>query len=383
MAALKELLLIDFFFGLFCFFGLWLFYKTKSFIWGSLPAIFLVVGIVLAGGFKNGAIRAPIVPIVFLLPLLTQFFSGESRFGRVGLGLSLLLLVGLLVIGLTGVAQPLALVDIELHSKVLFVIYATICILSYGIALVYEHSRRNTEVRIAQFAKISSLDFISKGFAHEVNSSLTAIILSSSYLLQQSNSETLDSENIKKIALRIQKSSAKISAVVKAIMSCQIDEQNNPIVESSAKAIVENTLFLCEENLKQKGIQVSVEGDLDSIILRCRPTLLTQVLFSLVQNSIEALHEVSDKWMKLKVQLHGEVVEFTVSDSGRPLSPEVREKLFMPFFSTKDVGQGFGLGLTTCASIIALQGGQIEFLSSAPNTTFSIRLPRILKTEPS
>lgn len=380
--SLRTLLIIDFFFGLLCFLGLWIFYKTKSFIWGSLPAISLVIGTVLTAGFQNGGIRAPIVPIVFLLPLLSQFFTGDRQFGRFGLGLSLILLIGLLVLGLTGVAQPLAFVDISLHSKVLFIVYATVCILSFGIALAYEHSRKKTEARVTQFAKISSLDFISKGFAHEVNSSLTAIILSSSQLLQKSTTETLDPENLKKSILRIQKSTAKISAVVKAIMSSQADVQNSPITESSAKAIIENTLFLCEENLRQKGIDVSVEGEIDSISLRCCPTLLSQVLFSLVQNSMDALQEVSDKWLKLKVQVRGEVVEFSVSDSGKPLSKEVREKLFVPFFSTKDVGQGFGLGLATCASVISLQGGQIEFVDSAPNTTFLIRLPKVLKMEP-
>jgi signal transduction histidine kinase len=375
-----TLIIFDFSLGLLCLLGLWVFFKTKSFVLGSLPCLLTVAGVVFFGGMENGSLKAPVVPLIFVLPLLVQFFTGDRRIRAFVFGFCLIILLGLRLLEVAGMTKPFVILDPSRHSTVLLIVYSLICTIAYGISSVYDRARRDAEERVSQLAKISSLDLISGGFAHEVNSSLAAIVLSADYILKQSNSESMSSENIKKVADRTKRAAAKISAVVKAVMTRRNKDHSSRVSESTARIIVDEALILCETTLDDSKISVSVEGDLDLMISACRPQILSQVLFSLVQNSQEALAELSEKWIKISVRQLGEAVEFSVTDSGRGVPDAVRERLFMPFYTTKEVGDGYGLGLVNCASAIALQGGQLEYVASAKNTTFAFRVPLVLVT---
>jgi signal transduction histidine kinase len=68
---------------------------------------------------------------------------------------------------------------------------------------------------------------------------------------------------------------------------------------------------------------------------------------------------------------------WSITDSGTGISPEVKERLFQPFFTTKGVGKGTGVGLTISKSIIEDHGGTLEIDSKCPNTKFDISLPAV------
>lgn len=103
---------------------------------------------------------------------------------------------------------------------------------------------------------------------------------------------------------------------------------------------------------------------------------MQQVLLNLISNALDALVESHKKEIHLEVHREDDFVQLTVTDSGRGLTPENLEKIYEPFFTTKPVGQGTGLGLTTSRSIINSQGGDI-ICKSQPGvgTTFKVLLP--------
>jgi two-component system NtrC family sensor kinase len=98
----------------------------------------------------------------------------------------------------------------------------------------------------------------------------------------------------------------------------------------------------------------------------------------LISNSIDAIKDQEDKWVKIcafDAQDTNEIV-LQIWDAGKGIPPEVQKKLFEPFFTTKTVGEGTGLGLSIVKGILDDHGVSIRVLPDVPNTCFEIRFLR-------
>jgi signal transduction histidine kinase len=100
------------------------------------------------------------------------------------------------------------------------------------------------------------------------------------------------------------------------------------------------------------------------------------VLLNLLQNAFDELVEwEGDRWVKLDVTYCAGWVVFSVSDSGPGIEPEYRAHIMEPFFTTKPVGKGIGLGLSISRSIALEHGGTLELDPGSPHTCFRLKLP--------
>jgi len=81
-----------------------------------------------------------------------------------------------------------------------------------------------------------------------------------------------------------------------------------------------------------------------SLRIDCRPTEISQVLLNLLNNAVDAVQPLPEKWVELQGKNVGKDVEISVTDSGRGIPEKIRDKVGQPFFTTKVVGQGTGLG---------------------------------------
>ena len=140
--------------------------------------------------------------------------------------------------------------------------------------------------------------------------------------------------------------------------------------------IVEETLDICQERINNNGTAVEVEylrGDSDVF---CRPIEISQVLLNLINNSYQATSNYTHPWIKIKLEDLGENFQLSVIDCGEKIPIEVQNKLFQPFFTTKEIGVGTGLGLSISRGIIEEHKGKLYHQSGAQNTTFVIELPK-------
>jgi C4-dicarboxylate-specific signal transduction histidine kinase len=100
-----------------------------------------------------------------------------------------------------------------------------------------------------------------------------------------------------------------------------------------------------------------------------------RALLSLLSNARDALHGQPNPHVKIEAFSDAQKIIIVVTNSGPLITENVRAKLFQPFFTTKDVGQGAGLGLSTALGIIKAQNGRVYFDAQAPETRFVIELP--------
>ena len=140
---------------------------------------------------------------------------------------------------------------------------------------------------------------------------------------------------------------------------------------------IDSTLLILSNRIKQ-GISISKQyGTLPKI--ECYPSQLNQVFMNLLGNAIDALlsqPEQSKKVIVIRTEVNNEQVSIRIRDNGPGIPSENKDKIFQPFFTTKPVGQGTGLGLPICRQIIEKHQGTLEVISE-PNegTEFVITLP--------
>ena len=138
------------------------------------------------------------------------------------------------------------------------------------------------------------------------------------------------------------------------------------------RELMEEIAQLARPQAEASNIQVEVRLEEDGVEVRADRDLLKQAILNVVVNAIEAMP--GGGALRLEALAGEDTAELRVSDTGVGISPELREKIFRLYFTTKKEGSGIGLAMTF--RIVQLQDGTIDFTSEpGKGTTFVIRLP--------
>ncbi len=222
--------------------------------------------------------------------------------------------------------------------------------------------------------KASALGMFSFSLAHEINNALFA---SDGYLytaIKLSEGQKKSDEKILNLLSKIKTTNSRISKIVNGIKKFSRNAENDPLEIFSVKKIIEDTLSICEKKCGQEKISLRINIPDDDFYIECRPSEIIQVLINLINNSIDAMSEVSTKWIELEVKIIGDHISFDVKDGGRGIPKEIVHNLTKYFCTTKDPGKGTGLGLFICKTIIEHHSGHFFFDANLP-TSFGFILP--------
>lgn len=225
-------------------------------------------------------------------------------------------------------------------------------------------------------AKLASLGEMAGSIAHEINNPL-AIIDGRAQNLKvhlercppNLSDALLSAESIMAMVTRI-------AGIVQGLQALSRNADKDPLVNESAKDIIEDSLALCRERFKKSAITLRSSISTDNLTIICRRTQISQILINLLNNAHDAVVDRPDKWIEVSATDCHDAVEFAVVDSGLGIPPQLREKIMQPFFSTKPVGKGTGLGLSISKRVVEDHGGTFEYLGNAKNTTFVFRIPK-------
>jgi signal transduction histidine kinase len=170
----------------------------------------------------------------------------------------------------------------------------------------------------------------------------------------------------------VKESTGRVSALVAAVRSySQLDRASLQRIDVTEG--IESTLVMLRHKL---GDGVTVERDYGSDVppIEARPGELNQVWTNLIDNAIDAMDGAGT--LRVSTRADGERVVVEVADTGKGMTPEVQAQAFAPFFTTKDVGKGTGLGLDISRRIIAdRHHGAIDIDTKPGETVVRVRLP--------
>lgn len=163
----------------------------------------------------------------------------------------------------------------------------------------------------------------------------------------------------------------RASKIVLALKNYVRQDLTGRMVKASVTEGIDTVLTIYRDRLK-RGIEVTKNyQNVPSI--PCYPEELTQVWSNLISNAIGAMNEQG--YLEIAVFERGDHVVVEITDSGCGIPGEIQDKIFTPFFTTKPVGEGSGLGLDIVRKIVEKHQGKIEFTSQPGNTKFSVSLP--------
>lgn len=231
------------------------------------------------------------------------------------------------------------------------------------------------QLQMVESARLASLGEMAGGIAHEINNPLAIIQGFASIVKLSAERGELDLEKTSESMERIGETCNRIGKIIKGLRVVARDGEGEPFDVHRLSDIVEDTLSLCFEKAKSLGIKISFQGVHKDLKLKCRRVQVGQVLTNMINNSLHAVENLEQKWIEVEVsedRKTGQAV-LLVTDSGRGIPDEIQEKLMRPFFTTKSIGEGTGLGLSVSLGIMKDHNGSLELNNYHPHTQFILR----------
>jgi len=246
--------------------------------------------------------------------------------------------------------------------------------------------RKRLETQLQQSQKMESIGTLAGGIAHDFNNILSPIMIHSEMAKMALPLDSPVQHNLKEIY----KAGERARDMVKQILAFSRKEEGTRAEIKIIPVLKEVLKMLRSSTPTTIDIQQNLEAESDSVL--ADPTQINQILLNLGTN---ASHAMREKGGTLKVSLvqedldseaaapytnlnPGSYLKLTVSDTGSGIDDETKQKIFEPYFTTKDPGEGTGMGLALVHGIVKSYGGDITVESEpGKGTTFNVYLPRV------
>jgi len=232
-----------------------------------------------------------------------------------------------------------------------------------------EESRERLQEQLRHADRLATIGQLAAGVAHELNEPLANIL---GYAQLVAKDEHV-SEAVQRDVGKVVSAALHAREVVKKLL---IFARQLPTRKATVNLneVVNEGLFFLESRCSKEGI--NVVRDLDPALppLSADAGQLQQVLVNLVVNAIQAMPAGGTLSITTRAEADGVVL--SVADTGVGMSEDITKRIFLPFFTTKDVGQGTGLGLSVVHGIVSSHGGKID-VRSAPGkgSVFEVYFP--------
>ncbi len=220
-----------------------------------------------------------------------------------------------------------------------------------------EEELRRAQANLVQATKLAALGEMSAGLSHELNQPLAAI---RSYadnaraFLERNRADTVKT-NLGGIA----ELTDRMARIIKNLRTYARDE-NIDTRPTSVNAAVVESLTLLDARIRRDGVTVHTDLPPGDIRVIAGDVRLQQVFVNLLTNAIDAMDGRAEKAVYVAVRRDADTVVATVRDIGPGIAADKLNSVFDPFYSTKDVGQGLGLGLSITYGLVNQFGGSIE-----------------------
>ena len=228
-----------------------------------------------------------------------------------------------------------------------------------------------TQQQLIQSEKMASVGQLAAGVAHEVNNPLGTILLYSHMLLEKLGNRDARREELEIIA----KEATRCRDIVRGLLDFA-RQRKLQIENIDLNHIVSEVLSLASKQPSFQKVEIIRALEPSLPLVSGDPVQLKEVFLNIVSNAGEAMPEGGKVIGSSRFNNGGGNIEVTIRDTGLGIPEENLNKIFMPFFTTKKIGQGTGLGLAIAYGIVKMHRGSIDVESKQrEGTTFVVKLP--------
>lgn len=253
--------------------------------------------------------------------------------------------------------------EIGKHNLIVFFVAALLApILVTTFFIMVNNSAKKWREKVSNNIKentyrnhMASLGEVAGGIAHEINNPLAIIKALSSRIQKES-----DPNILKKRFLVLDKTINRITDIVDSLLKLYRNENIDEDHKEKIESFIQGIDVLLKEKIFHNKINVEYINKTKSI--QINPSLIGQLCLNLMNNSIQELSEKEEGERNLIVlfEENENSLEIKIQDNGKGFKPGSENKIFEPFYSTKAIGEGTGLGLALCYKIVNYYGGKIS-----------------------
>jgi signal transduction histidine kinase len=331
----------------------------------ALEVVLIVASTVAASLVAFGAgpeiVRFPSLLLLTFLPLLWT----AVRYGPLGASTAMLCVAALSIWGTGSRLGPFVMMTdadkiLSLH---LFWILMWVPIMLLAATIrerdVAEEALHRQRNQLAHVTRSATVGELSGALAHELRQPLMSILANAQAAIRLLSQEQLDLPEVRRILEDIAQDDKHAASVIGRLRSFMKDGKNQ-FEPLAVESVVRDTLALGHSAVELSKVKVELDIPADLPRVRGDPVQLLQVLLNLVVNGCEAMSRIPPPERRLTLRATpqgGKFVELLVADSGTGLPKGEEDRVFEPFFTTK--GNGLGLGLSICRSIVMAHGGRL------------------------
>jgi len=228
--------------------------------------------------------------------------------------------------------------------------------------------RKRVEEQLRRTELLAELGTLASGMAHEIGTPMNVILGRAEFAMRR-----IDDDRAKQSLETIVTQVERITKIMNQFLTFA---RRRPAVRRpvALKDVIDDSLEMVRERLAHHQVNVITELPETIPLVHADPDQISQVLLNLFINALHAMSEGGT--LRVIVKPEADAVVLVIADTGHGIPRENLGKIFTPFFTTKEVGKGTGLGLTVVHGIIGEHGGSIAVESEpGKGTTFTIRLP--------
>lgn len=229
-----------------------------------------------------------------------------------------------------------------------------------------------TQGKLIQSEKLNALGRLAAGLLHEVNNPLNFAF--ATFQLLEREQAIVDDEYAKELMADIRTGMERISAIVKDLKTFAYPETTDLKATFKLQTAVESAMRFTAA--KTRGVDIKIE--FRDVALVGSQSHIVQVMVNLLENAADAMQVITERPKEISIQskyLDNGRIQVIFTDNGPGIPEDIKDKIFDPFYTTKDVGAGMGMGLSICHTIIENHEGILAVESEKDSyTTFTFDL---------
>jgi signal transduction histidine kinase len=232
----------------------------------------------------------------------------------------------------------------------------------------------NTQKQLIQSEKLNAMGQIAASIAHEINNPLAGVLVYNKLLSKKLSNDSLDKEEALDTLYKMESAVSHCSQVVRGLLD--FARQSEPVFAPlEISKVIDQVISLIGHQAKMNNVEIIRNDAVNLSPVKGDPGQLQQVFLNLIINAVQSMPDGGTVTITTGSD-ENSLISVSIKDTGQGIEPENMEKLFTPFFTTKESGKGVGLGLAVLQGILERHGGSIEVTSSVGvGSTFTVSLP--------
>lgn len=236
---------------------------------------------------------------------------------------------------------------------------------------------KEAQAKLIHACRLAALGEMASSFAHELNQPLNTISLSAGNVLERAKTQTLPADYLVKKFTRIEEQALRAGRIIQSIRNFVLKTGESEITIFDPISRTQSAAVQIKEQLRLNNVHIKIDPPNEKVGVVGRPVLFEQTIINLLINAQQAMSE--NDTMNREIQI-GFVIGRTtltidVMDTGPGVSQENIQRIFDPFFSTKKLEMGSGVGLYMSKTVIEAMNGHIQALDCSFGAHFEIQLP--------